>query len=65
MIVLLTGCCHAQTHTGKTCTEIILETQTGRLYGTLILPPINKKIPVVLFIAGSGPKTVIQINFLP
>jgi len=55
VIVLMTGCCHAQTDTGKKGTDIILETPCGRLYGTLVLPPTNKRIPVVLLIAGSGP----------
>ena len=32
-----------------------LETATGTLYGTLILPPSKAPYPVVLIIAGSGP----------
>ncbi|HLM00151.1 MAG TPA: hypothetical protein VK400_03785, partial [Pyrinomonadaceae bacterium] len=32
-----------------------LETPTGNLYGTLLMPRSNKKVPVVLIIAGSGP----------
>lgn len=34
---------------------IILETATGTISGTLILPPLGKKAPVILIIAGSGP----------
>lgn len=36
-------------------TEIILETKTGTLYGTLCLPEIQNNISVALIIAGSGP----------
>lgn len=32
-----------------------LETPTGNLYGTLLLPQSKRKVPVVLMIAGSGP----------
>jgi pimeloyl-ACP methyl ester carboxylesterase len=32
-----------------------LETPTGNLYGTLLLPQSKRKVPVVLIIAGSGP----------
>jgi hypothetical protein len=35
--------------------EIVLTTSTGKIFGTLTLPVINKKVPVVLIIAGSGP----------
>jgi uncharacterized protein len=35
--------------------NIILETATGKLYGSLSLPTTNKKMPVVIIIAGSGP----------
>jgi len=35
--------------------EIVLNTPTGKIYGTLTLPAVKKKIPVVLIIAGSGP----------
>ena len=55
VIVLMTGFCYAQTNTIIAGTDIILETPTGRLYGTLLFPPTNKRIPVVLLIAGSGP----------
>jgi len=33
----------------------ILKTATGNIYGTLTMPVTNRKIPVVLIIAGSGP----------
>lgn len=32
-----------------------LETSSGNLYGTLLLPQSKRKMPVVLLIAGSGP----------
>jgi pimeloyl-ACP methyl ester carboxylesterase len=32
-----------------------LETPTGNLYGTLLVPQSKKKVPVVLIVAGSGP----------
>lgn len=35
--------------------EIILETSTGKLYGTLEVPDSEPPYPVVLIIAGSGP----------
>ncbi len=38
-----------------TVDNIILETATGKLYGSLTLHITTKKIPVVLIIAGSGP----------
>lgn len=34
---------------------IKLETPTGNLYGTLLLPQSKRKVPIVLIIAGSGP----------
>jgi pimeloyl-ACP methyl ester carboxylesterase len=43
---------------GKILTEAIevpLETPTGTLFGTLVLPAGNPPFPVVLIIAGSGP----------
>ena len=35
--------------------DIVLETSTGKIYGTLQLPETLAKCPVVLIIAGSGP----------
>jgi uncharacterized protein len=35
--------------------EIILNTPTGRIFGTLTIPAPDRKVPVVLIIAGSGP----------
>jgi len=32
-----------------------LDTKTGKIYGTLSMPEITKPVPVVLWIAGSGP----------
>lgn len=36
---------------------LVLETATGSIYGTLLLPVESDPIPVVLIIAGSGPTT--------
>jgi uncharacterized protein len=42
--------------TATTQTNIILETKTGKIYGSLSVPTnSSKKIPVVFIIAGSGP----------
>jgi len=35
--------------------EVTLQTPTGTLYGTLLVPPARATLPVVLIIAGSGP----------
>ncbi len=35
--------------------DIVLETPTGKIFGTLQLPETSAKCPVVLIIAGSGP----------
>jgi pimeloyl-ACP methyl ester carboxylesterase len=35
--------------------EVTLQTPTGTLYGTLLVPPSRATLPVVLIIAGSGP----------
>ncbi|EPN15995.1 hypothetical protein A259_15341, partial [Pseudomonas syringae pv. actinidiae ICMP 19070] len=34
---------------------ISVDTENGKLYGTLLLPRSDKPVPVVLIIAGSGP----------
>lgn len=34
---------------------VVLQTPSGDIYGTLLTPEQNKRIPVVLLIAGSGP----------
>ena len=39
----------------KEISNIVLKTPTGNIYGTLTMPETNKKVPVVLIIAGSGP----------
>jgi uncharacterized protein len=41
--------------TVTTSTNIILQTATGKIRGSLSLPTKGKKFPVVLIIAGSGP----------
>src|SRR5829696_4521341 len=49
----------SQTTSGKQTTAleeaVKLETLSGNLYGTLLLPQSKRKMPVVLLIAGSGP----------
>jgi pimeloyl-ACP methyl ester carboxylesterase len=35
--------------------NFVLHTQTGDIFGTLTIPKISEKMPVVLLIAGSGP----------
>ncbi|MFH2096415.1 MAG: alpha/beta hydrolase, partial [Bacteroidota bacterium] len=35
--------------------EVSIPAETGRLYGSLLLPETTGKVPVVLIIAGSGP----------
>lgn len=40
---------------GQTGQQVTLKTKTGTLAGTLLVPNTNKKMPVALFIPGSGP----------
>ena len=40
---------------GQGANIVVLETETGRLEGTLLVPDIKRDIPVALIIAGSGP----------
>jgi hypothetical protein len=35
--------------------EFVLRTETGNIYGTMSVPKNTKKMPLVLFIGGSGP----------
>jgi pimeloyl-ACP methyl ester carboxylesterase len=44
----------ASAQTSGSATEVTLETATGKLYGTLLLPAGNGPLPVVLIVAGSG-----------
>jgi uncharacterized protein len=46
---------NAQTDTSGIEKEIILQTKTGKIYGTLTTPFSFNKIPLALIIAGSGP----------
>ena len=47
---------HAQDSAFASSTSIELQTSSGTIYGTLLVPTnINTKIPVALIIAGSGP----------
>nr|WP_299340204.1 alpha/beta hydrolase [Allomuricauda sp.] len=39
----------------KTESEIILETESGNITGSLLYAPVPKKIPIALIIPGSGP----------
>jgi len=41
--------------TSKVDSDVILETPTGKLFGTLEIPNIDPPFPVALIIAGSGP----------
>jgi uncharacterized protein len=56
-ILVCANFCFAQAvkDTVVTADNIILETSTGKLYGSLSVPTTNKKMPVVIIIAGSGP----------
>jgi uncharacterized protein len=46
---------NAQTDSLRTEKEIILQTKTGKIYGTLTTPLGFNKIPLAIIIAGSGP----------
>lgn len=35
--------------------EITLKTKSGDIKGSLLIPSVSEKVPVVLIIAGSGP----------
>ncbi|MGV6394432.1 alpha/beta hydrolase [Pseudomonas syringae] len=54
ILPLLTGLAHAATPSVLQ-RPISLNTATGELFGTLLLPKSNTPVPVVLIIAGSGP----------
>jgi alpha/beta superfamily hydrolase len=45
----------AQTDSTGVEKEIILQTKTGKIYGTLTTPKTFNKIPLVIIVAGSGP----------
>jgi len=45
----------AQKSLKKDSINIVIPIQSGKLFGTLISPTINKKLPLVIIIAGSGP----------
>ncbi|MFN3999394.1 alpha/beta hydrolase family protein [Algoriphagus sp.] len=54
---IFTFCLFAQenTNTVFSNSELVLETSTGKIFGTLTIPTNVKKYPVVLIIPGSGP----------
>lgn len=54
ILPLLTGLAHAATPSVLQ-RPISLNTATGELFGTLLLPKSDTPVPVVLIIAGSGP----------
>lgn len=54
ILPLLTGLAHAATPSVLQ-RPIVLQTATGELSGTLLLPKSETPVPVVLIIAGSGP----------
>ncbi len=39
----------------KEKSNVVLQTKSGNIYGTLMMPQTGGKVPVVLLIAGSGP----------
>lgn len=41
--------------TAKITSPVTLETTTGTLHGTLLVPAAQKKMPLIILIAGSGP----------
>ncbi|MBX8576927.1 alpha/beta hydrolase [Pseudomonas cichorii] len=53
-LCLLTGVANAASPT-IVQRPISVDTQNGKLFGTLLLPQSTKPVPVVLIIAGSGP----------
>lgn len=55
LIGLSVGQCEAQKLANATSEPVVLDTGTGTLYGTLLVPASKKAGPVVLIIAGSGP----------
>jgi uncharacterized protein len=65
MLILSLAFCVATSHVGPTDafaaalplsdTTLTLDTPTGKLVGTLLLPPGNGVAPLVVIIAGSGP----------
>lgn len=56
-LIVLTCQTYAQDvpDTVSTVTNIILNTKTGKIYGSLSVPSKSKTFPLVLIIAGSGP----------
>ena len=56
ILVLSITTLNAQEHTLSNSTPIELKTNSGSIYGTLLVPTdIKAKIPIALIIAGSGP----------
>ncbi len=45
----------AQKYLNKDSLNVFIPTFSGKLFGTLIFPTINKKMPLLIIIAGSGP----------
>lgn len=55
-ILLLLICLSINTLLAQSKEEnLILETKTGKIKGTLLFPKLRNKVPLVLIIAGSGP----------
>lgn len=51
-LILLAGKIFSQ----QTAEQVItLETETGNIEGTLLLPSVSEEVPIILIIAGSGP----------
>lgn len=53
-LILLALCCHVFCR-AQVSEDITLHTATGDIYGTLQIPAVKHKMPLVLIIAGSGP----------
>lgn len=51
LTLLVFGSTYAQTKIDS----VFIKSDRGNIYGTLVCPESNKKVPVVLIIAGSGP----------
>lgn len=56
-LIVLTSHTYAQElhDTVSTVTNIILNTKTGKIYGSLSIPSKGKTFPLVIIVAGSGP----------
>lgn len=49
-------------HSAYSESEMVLKTPTGDLYGTVTIPDHSKPTPILLIIAGSGPRFTLLIS---